>query len=299
MLRVAVERRYIATNPCDAVKLPRKSKGRAKPKRMLFLNPTEVRALADAMPRPADRLAVYVAAYCGLRAGELWALTRKDIDLLHGTLAVERALKEINTSADQDKGLLVGPTKTHASRSMNLPASCATSRGASGAPSPAGPNGVAVIRDTDDGPEITTSSDPFDPDALVFTTRRATPSATTLVQAHVQADAGRPTRLPCQGRDARTRCGPRPTASPAALPARLHGLRWHDLRHTCASLSLASTGSLHVVKERLGHDDIRTTINIYGHLLGVRGRGLADALDALHAESATTTSWRFERFGRR
>jgi integrase len=56
-------------------------------RRMLFLNPPEVRALADAMPRPSDRLAVYVAAYCGLRAGELWALTRKDIDLLHGTLA--------------------------------------------------------------------------------------------------------------------------------------------------------------------------------------------------------------------
>ena len=89
---------------------------------MLFLDPPEVRALADAMPRPGDRLAVYVAAYCGLRAGELWAVTRKDVDLLHGTLAVERALKEINTSADQDKGLLVGPTKTHASRSMKLPA---------------------------------------------------------------------------------------------------------------------------------------------------------------------------------
>jgi integrase len=93
VLRVAVERRYIAVNPCDAVKLPRKSKGRTKPKRILFLNPPEVRALADAMPRPGDRLAVYVAAYCGVRAGELWALTRKDVDLLHGTLAVECALK--------------------------------------------------------------------------------------------------------------------------------------------------------------------------------------------------------------
>ena len=52
------------------------------------------------------------------------------------------------------------------------------------------------------------------------------------------------------------------------------------------ALSLASTGSLHVVKERLGHDDIRTTINIYGHLLPSVDAGLADALDALHAESA-------------
>jgi integrase len=29
------------------------------------------------------------------------------------------------------------------------------------------------------------------------------------------------------------------------------GLRWHDLRHTCASLSLAVTPSLHLVKEDL------------------------------------------------
>jgi integrase len=117
VLKVAVERRYLAVNPCDAVKLPGKGANRngARPTRMLFLNPPEVRTLAAAMPRPSDRLAVYIAAYCGLRAGELWALRRSDVDLLHGTLSVERALKEINTSADTDKGLLLGPTKTHAS----------------------------------------------------------------------------------------------------------------------------------------------------------------------------------------
>jgi hypothetical protein len=41
------------------------------------------------------------------------------------------------------------------------------------------------------------------------------------------------------------------------------------------------------VKERLGHDDIRTTINIYGHLLPSVDAALADALDTLHAESET------------
>jgi integrase len=50
----------------------------ARPRRMLFLTPPEVRALAAAMPRPQDGLAVYVAAYCGLRADELWALRRSD-----------------------------------------------------------------------------------------------------------------------------------------------------------------------------------------------------------------------------
>lgn len=99
-------------NPCDAVKLPRKGTARngSRPKRMLFLAPPEVRTLAEAMPRRSERVAVYVAAYCGPRAGELWALRRRDIDLLHGTLRIERAVKEINTSAEQDKELLLGPT---------------------------------------------------------------------------------------------------------------------------------------------------------------------------------------------
>jgi hypothetical protein len=46
---VAVERPYISLNLCGPVKLPKKGGGR--PKRMLFLTPQEVRALAEAMPR--------------------------------------------------------------------------------------------------------------------------------------------------------------------------------------------------------------------------------------------------------
>jgi integrase len=60
-------------------------------------------------------------------------------------------------------------------------------------------------------------------------------------------------------------------------------LRWHDLRHTAASLSLAVTPNLHLVKERLGHEDIRTTINTYGHLLPSVEAALADGLGALFA----------------
>jgi len=55
-----------------------------------------------------------------------------------------------------------------------------------------------------------------------------------------------------------------------------------------AALSLAVTPSLHLVKERLGHDDIRTTINVYGHLLPSVDAALADGLDALHAAALAT-----------
>lgn len=122
VFRVAVERRYIATNPCEAVKLPRKgATGRGV---QLYLSPEEVRALAEAVPE-AYRLPVYVAGYCGLRAGELWALRRRDVDPLHGVLHVERALTEISSSAEsmaEDKGLVFGPTKTQAERKLTLPA---------------------------------------------------------------------------------------------------------------------------------------------------------------------------------
>ena len=47
----------------------------------------------------------------------------------------------------------------------------------------------------------------------------------------------------------------------ATLPPRLHDLRFHDLRHRAASLSLAVAPSFHIVKERLGHTSIRTTVD--------------------------------------
>lgn len=43
------------------------------------------------------------------------------------------------------------------------------------------------------------------------------------------------------------------------------GLRLHDLRHSAATLWLASGQSIYFVKEQLGHADIQTTIDRYGH----------------------------------
>ena len=43
-------------------------------------------------------------------------------------------------------------------------------------------------------------------------------------------------------------------------------LRFHDLRHTFASMALAETGNLMLVQEMLGHADIKTTRR-YAHLL--------------------------------
>ena len=43
-------------------------------------------------------------------------------------------------------------------------------------------------------------------------------------------------------------------------------IRFHDLRHSCASLLLANGVSLKHIQEWLGHSDFSTTANIYAHL---------------------------------
>ena len=47
---------------------------------------------------------------------------------------------------------------------------------------------------------------------------------------------------------------------------RLRHVRYHDLRHSCASLLLANGVPMKQIQEWLGHSDFSTTANIYAHL---------------------------------
>ena len=46
----------------------------------------------------------------------------------------------------------------------------------------------------------------------------------------------------------------------------LRRIRFHDLRHTCASLLLANNVPMKKIQEWLGHSEFSTTVNIYAHL---------------------------------
>ena len=63
-------------------------------------------------------------------------------------------------------------------------------------------------------------------------------------------------------RQAARRRGHIPTLKAAGLAREI---RLHDLRHTAATLWLASGESIYFVQQQLGHRDIQTTINLYGH----------------------------------
>ena len=92
-LTAAVRLRMLPSSPCVGVKLPRATKNEQH-----YLDAAQVTKVAEAID-PHYRVAVYTAAWTGLRSGELWALRRKDVDLLRGSIHVRRALKEHYSTA--------------------------------------------------------------------------------------------------------------------------------------------------------------------------------------------------------
>ena len=110
VMGAAVDAGMVMQTPCRRVPLPKVER-----EEMRFLTPAEIARLADAIDQ-RYRALVLVAAYGGLRIGELAGLRRRRVDLLRGTVEVA----EIVTEAE---GVLrFGPPKTRAGRrTVGLP----------------------------------------------------------------------------------------------------------------------------------------------------------------------------------
>jgi len=71
--------------------------------------------------------------------------------------------------------------------------------------------------------------------------------------------------------------------APLLERAGLPHIRFHDLRHACASLLLAAGTNPKVVQERLGHASISTTMDTYSHVLPSLQADAAEKMDRLLA----------------
>ena len=56
-------------------------------------------------------------------------------------------------------------------------------------------------------------------------------------------------------------------------------IRFHDLRHTCASLLLAQGVPARVVMDVLGHSQLSITTDLYSHVMPSALRDAADAME--------------------
>jgi integrase len=61
--------------------------------------------------------------------------------------------------------------------------------------------------------------------------------------------------------------------------AKLRRVRFHDLRHTFASLLIQQGEGLAYIRDQLGHSSIKVTVDTYGHLVPGGNRQAVDKLD--------------------
>lgn len=81
----------------------------------VWLSTDDIHALRE-QTHPHYRVAIMVAAYMGLRSGELWALRRSSVNPLRQELLVEASVREA-----PGQGLVMGPPKNGKSRLLSIP----------------------------------------------------------------------------------------------------------------------------------------------------------------------------------
>jgi integrase len=81
----------------------------------------------------------------------------------------------------------------------------------------------------------------------------------------------------------------KPAVVTAGLPS---AMRFHDLRHTCASLLIALGAHPKAIQERLGHSSITVTLDRYGHLFPQLDEALTARLDDLRRSAVEAVASR-------
>lgn len=237
-----VRERLIGRSPYVGIRLP---KGR--PSERWIPTSEQVHQIARGLPA-CYRAAVYVAAGCGLRPGELFGLEVRHIDFDGRTLTIEQQLKKGRTGASY-----VARPKTEASyRTVELPSAIASA--------------------------LKTHLENVKPVHAVLSDQSRPPK---VVERPVGLVFSSPTSLPVTSNTAASAWSRARTDKPSLsfLPTKSG---WHCLRHYYATVLIHNGASVKRVSTVLGHSNPQTTLNEYLHewpdLVGEPGAILDDEL---------------------
>ena len=218
----AVADELVPANPC------RIRGAGASPKRGDYRPATlpELEVIAAHVPDRYKSM-ILLAAWCGLRFGELAELRRGDVDVEAGLLRVQRGVTRV------DGVFIVGDPKTTAGkRTVAIP-----------------PHLMPVVE------SHLSKHTGAEPGALLFPAARDAGG----IEQHMQ-----PSTL-------------YKVFYPARLAAGRRDLRFHDLRHTGATLAAATGATLAELMARLGHSTPAAAMR-YQHAAADRDRAIAEAL---------------------
>lgn len=242
-LNRAVKLQMIIDNPCKFIDPPKRDKFKAE-----ILTLEEVSEIIKMLDEKnyedyIFRLALDITLETGLRRGEMCGLTWKDIDFNKKYIDVNKALIKVD-----GKGYLIGGTKTEGSERI-IPISDDLIEKLKKHKTKQKENklqyGEFYLKNIWNGKE-------FD---LLFTWR--------------DGDFISPSNFRIKLKKICKKCGIE------------KNIRWHDLRHTNATLLLESDVNLKVIQERLGHTLLQTTSDLYTHVTKKLNRNATDKISSL------------------
>jgi len=252
-LNVAMRDGLIARNVAALVKPPRA----ARPALRVFSKEDTFRFL-DVVKGHRLEAIFTVALALGLREGEILGLRWQDVNLRDGTLEVSHTLQRIKRpGADKGKLELVAP-KTDRSRRVIMLPQVATSALYAHRRRQEEERGLAGSRWRETG--------------MVFSTSIGTmlDQRNMLRAFYAIMDTPDPDD---------------PEVDPKKKRKLFSRLRFHDLRHSAATLLLAQGVHPRSIMELLGHSSISLTMNTYGHVLEEMKRETARKTDAMFNSS--------------
>ena len=245
------------------------------------LTPEEARALLAAVAGHRLEALITVALGLGLRRGEALALRWEDVDLTAGVLSVRHTLERAGGDAAARKPLLAeratlrsrlkdaADEATRRQRVAQLDdvqarlkpvqtslrlAEPKTARSRRTITLPTLVAGALRAHRTRQLEERLAAGSRWHDTELVFTTRIGTPIGTHSLHSTFKG-----------------------LLRAAGLPS----IRYHDLRHTAATLLLAQGVDVRTIMETLGHAQVSLTLNTYAHVVPVLQREAAAKMDAI------------------
>lgn len=259
-LKRAVELGLLVRNPAEFAQPPK-----AKRPQLRVLDGSEAARFLEASQGSAHLLPVYLALNTGARLGEVLALRWSDINLEGGTMVIRRTLVEPLKRGDGATWYDFKGTKSDRERTVDVtdPTIDALRRHKAAQATERLRCGLAWV--SLDLVVTGTAGEPVRPSSLSTRFR-------TLVATLNQCCS-------CEGSGEREeqRC---PACDGSGSTHEFDGLRFHDLRHSHATILLQSGVPAHVVSKRLGHSTVAFTLDRYAHVLPGQQRQAAEAFDA-------------------
>ncbi len=239
MLKHAVEWDYLRKNPADKVRYP-KLPNNDKRMEDAILTPEEIRILLDQVSEKWKAL-ILVAITGGLRIGEILAMKWGNLDWGRGQYFVRETWVRPVNRATKEKPF-TEPKSESSIAPVDLTPMCL--------------NALRVHRKLQ-AEEILKAGGKYQNQDLIFATVSGGPLEDTNVVRRMY----------------------HPALKAGGIRSSENMIRFHDLRHTCASLLIAQGESPKYIQKQLRHASIDITFDRYGHLFPDTNQEVAKRLD--------------------